>query len=505
MTWQRIEGEGEPTDRPWDTRPVAVLVPEPDTDSAVREIAAPEPSTAPVDDLEPFVPVPDEPIVDFARDVLGFTLRPRQASIVSEIYRDGIETAVLRLGRRSGKGRIAATIATYEATVHADAHTAHVPPGEQVAIVVVATSQRQARTVHRYIRKFLQAPGLVHLIAREAEDEIELTNGIVILTLPCSAAGARGSAVAVVILDEAAWFTGRDGSPLDVAELWRALVPATAQFPARRVLVLSTPRWTVGWFADLCRTAAGEADPTTRHWHASTAEVNPGISASFLDSERAKDPVAFRREYEAVLESGIGAVFDADTVRAAIADRGMLPPRQHPPTSYLCAIDPAYTGDRFALVVGHYDPGRRLIVDRIAGWQGSKSRPLDHRTVLDEVAAIALAYRARVLLDQYAAEPIAQGLGERGVGALRKPWRNELKVDAVTALRQLLYQGRLELPSHPELVSELVSLEQRPLPSGRPRIAAPPGGHDDYASALLALAHELERGATSSGEFSLIA
>jgi hypothetical protein len=40
----------------------------------------------------------------------------------------------------------------------------------------------------------------------------------------------------------------------------------------------------------------------------------------------------------------------------------------------------------------------------------------------------------------------------------------------------------------------LVSLEQRPLPSGKPRIAAPSGQHEDYASALLALVNELTSG-----------
>jgi RNA polymerase sigma-70 factor, ECF subfamily len=47
------------------------------------------------------------------------------------------------------------------------------------------------------------------------------------------------------------------------------------------------------------------------------------------------------------------------------------------------------------------------------------------------------------------------------------------------------------LLDHSDLVRELISLEQHPLPSGRPRIAAPSGGTDDYATALLALVAEL--------------
>jgi hypothetical protein len=74
---------------------------------------------------------------------------------------------------------------------------------------------------------------------------------------------------------------------------------------------------------------------------------------------------------------------------------------------------------------------------------------------------------------------------------MRSPWTNESKAEAVATLRRFLYQGRLELPRHPELASQLVSLEQRPLPSGWLRIAAPPGQHDDYATALIALAGHL--------------
>lgn len=52
--------------------------------------------------------------------------------------------------------------------------------------------------------------------------------------------------IAVVILDEAAHFYGRDGSPLDVAELWDAIKPATLDFPDRRLDMMSTPKWSAG-------------------------------------------------------------------------------------------------------------------------------------------------------------------------------------------------------------------------------------------------------------------
>jgi hypothetical protein len=433
---------------------------------------------------------PDTSVVAFARDVLGFRLHPKQAAIVDEIYRDGIRTAVLRLGRRSGKGRIASVIATFEAAVNAAAHLAAVPAGEQVAIVVVATSQRQARVVHKYIAGFLRRPALVNLVVRVSADEIELSNGVVVLTLPCNAASARGLAICVVILDEAAWFNGVDGSPLDVGEIWKSLIPATAQFPERRVIVASTPRWSGDWFANLCARAATGDDPETRVWHATTAEMNPSISSKFLDAERLRDPVAFLREFEASESAPISAVFDADLIRAAVREGDELPPR--PGVDYVLACDPAFTGDRFAVVIGHRDEDTRIIVDRIASWAGSKANPVQIDLTLDAIATMAQAYNgSKVLTDQYSAQTIAQGLRTRGVRVEERPWDNAGKVDAVAAVRRTLYAGRLSIPRHRELIAELVSLEQRPTAGGRPRIAAPGRAHDDFATSLMALVSDL--------------
>ena len=434
----------------------------------------------------------EAPIVAFSRDVLGFRLHPRQAGILAEIYADGIRTAVLRLGRRSGKGRMASVLATYEATVNAAAHTAAVPDGEQVAIVIVATSQKQAGIIHRYVRAFLRRPALAPLVTRETEDTIELSTGVAIVTLPCSAASARGLAIAVLILDEAAWYQGRDGSVLDPSEIWDALAPATAQFPERRIVIASTPRWSTGWFADQCAIAASGQFPDIRTWHATTADMNPAISGAFLEQERAKDPPSFRREYEAEFDSGIGAVFEGQLVHDAVRRE---PERLSPIPSlrYVVAVDPAFTGDTFAALVGHVEPSGRVVVDAVHGWRGTKGNPVQVDSTLDEIAVLAGAYnRAAVLTDQYAAQPIRQGLAARGLNVQERPWTNESKVDAVAAVRRCLYAGRLEIPPHSTLISELVTLEQRPTPGGRPRIAAPGGSHDDYATALLALVSELE-------------
>jgi hypothetical protein len=439
-------------------------------------------------------------IRQFASEVLEFELFPRQAEILEEVYRDEIRTAVLRLGRRAGKGRMAALVAVYEATVRADQHLPHVMPGEQVAIVVVAPSRESARIVHGYARQFLSRPKLAALVVRDTVDELELSNGLVIVTVPAHAAAARGHAAAVVVFDEAAWFQGRDGSPLDAKEIADALVPSTAQFPAGRVLILSTPRWSVGWFADQVQLADSGAASDMRAWHETTADVNPKISRTFLEAERAKDPAMFRREYEAEFDSGIGAVFDDVLVRAAVR----LDVQDLPPTAgegYMISVDPAFTGDTFACLVGHDDTrSGKITLDRVFGWRGTRAAPVQIDVTLDELASISLAYGgAPVVTDQYSAQTIVQGLRARGVAVFERPWTNEAKVDAVAAVRQRLYAGRLSLPDHRALVAELVTLEQRPTPGGRPRIAAPGRAHDDYATALMMLVDALTEAPAEEG------
>ena len=483
--------------------------PEPPIRYLPRDIAASPDDEASDGEAWTPSPVAPEPIVSFVTDVCGMTPRPAQAALLSELYADDIRTGVLRLGRRSGKDRIASWVATYEATANSDRHTAHVPPSELVGVAIVANSQRQARIIHRWCRDYLRREQLSHLIARDTDDELELTNGMSIVTMPCTARSTRGYAIAVVIFDEAAWYVDTDGSPLSGDELYQALVPSTAQFPDGKVLVLSTPRWSSGWFWQLCQQAASGQHPDMRHWWATTATMNPAISERFLESERAKDPAAYLREYEARFASGVGAALDSEAIRQATRPGPLLQPMHD--VAYVVSIDPAVTGDTWSLLVGHRE-GRgdaaRVIVDLAKGWTGSKGHPLDTRAVLDDVAGLARSYgHASVVLDQFGQEFVAQGLSARGVSAIRQPWTNELKAESLSNLRAYLNTGRLSLPDHAVMLGELLSLEQTVLPSGKPRIAAPPGQHDDYAMALLGLLAQLHSGSILAPRerFSMIA
>jgi len=108
-------------------------------------------------------------------------------------------------------------------------------------------------------------------------------------------------------------------------------------------------------------------------------------------------------------------------------------------------------------------------------------------------------------LDQWSSEFVAQGLAERSIVPIRQPWTNELKAESLSSLRGYVNTDRLSIPDHPALVSELMSLEQTVMPSGRPRIAAPPGSHDDFAMSLLGLVSQLHSTLPAGSRFSMVA
>jgi hypothetical protein len=106
---------------------------------------------------------------------------------------------------------------------------------------------------------------------------------------------------------------------------------------------------------------------------------------------------------------------------------------------------------------------------------------------------LARRYGAELVVDQFSAEPIRQGLDQLGVQVKYRPWSNESKLDSFTSLKSSINTGAIALLDDQELLSQLGNLEQRATQGGRPRIGAPPGQHDDLCTALASAVWELER------------
>jgi len=434
-------------------------------------------------------------LVKFAREHLGVELYPGQVEVLDAWAASGKRKAVLCLGRRSGKGILSATAAIFNAVV--PDYAGYLRPGEMRYILIVATKEAQAREHVRVIKELLANaadPDLRTLVDHNAStsDEVIFRNGVVVRAMPCSSRSVRGLAASLVIFDEYAHFQTDTEGYQAARTVWRALVPSIAQFKRLGfVMVTSTPLWPSGPFFELYQQGETGVDRDMFVVRRPTWDVNPNITRADLDGEYLADPEGAAVEYGAEFGTGLGAYLDPVAVHACISKgTRTLPPLED--VQYVAAADPAFAagGDAFAFAIAHRQ-GDNYVLDRLETWRGKES-PLNSDAVLDEIAAIAKTYRVPfVVSDQYAVVPLGDALRRRGVVLKGQPLSNELKADMFASLKRAINLGQAQLLDDPSLVSELVHLELRPTPSGKPRIAAAAGHKDDRAMVVATAIHAL--------------
>jgi hypothetical protein len=452
-------------------------------------------------------------LIGFARKSLGLNLHPGQVAVLKDWELSGKRKAQFVLGRRSGKGLLAAVAALHNAVV--EDYTGYLRPGEARYVLAVATRQDQAQAFVRTVRELLeQAPdeNLRALVDQQASSADVVTlrtesGNVIIQAMPCSARAVRGLPASLIVMDEAAHFVSETEGFQASKAVWRALSPSLAQFGSRGyALITSTPLWPSGWFYDTFKAGESGADPDLFVVRKSTwamRDSTDGIPDSLvitresLEGDFAADPEGSRVEYGAEFLGGVGAFLNATNVYdCVIRSRQSLPPLDG--VSYIGVCDPAFAagGDSFAFAIAHLvgrGDSARVVIDRLQSWRGQHS-PLNSDLVLDEIAELAHDYRLRELIsDQFASVPLADGLRRRGVAMKPQALTNELKHDIFLTTKRLVNMARIELPDRSDLTSELLALELRPTPSGKPRIAAVGRNHDDLAVVVATAAHALLR------------
>jgi hypothetical protein len=432
-------------------------------------------------------------LVQFAHEHLGLDLWPGQQEVLNAWAASGRRRAILRLGRRSGKDVMAAVAAIHNAVV--PDYTAFLRPGERRFVLAIGTREQQAAEFVRTVRELVDAapdPDLRALVdtAASSATEVVFRTACTIRAMPCSSRSTRGLPVSLVVFNEAAHYISDTDGFAAFRSLWRAIVPATMQFGAQgHVLTISTPLWASGHFHQLVQAAITGADPETFHIHRPTWLVNVAISREDLEPEFISDPEGAATEYGAEFLSGADAFLNPVDVYACVeSGRSVLPP--DPKIVYSASIDPAYERDNFALSIAHKEPPDVLVIDGCWAWKRG-----GFEATLDSVAAIAKSYRVRsVRTDQYSARPVLEGLEKRGLECHKVDWTADNKYQSYTRLKALINTRAILLPDDEALLSELVHLAAKPLPSGQTRIAAAPGHHDDRASVLAALVDTLSGG-----------
>ncbi len=418
------------------------------------------------------------------RRLIGVDLWPVQRRLLEGVERHRLN--VWACGRRSGKTTAAAAVLVWDACLR-DLRD-RLRPGERRFAVGVATNQRQARLLLEAARTIVTgSPLLRGLLAEESDDELRFTTGATIVAFPATARGVRGWAVSSLVFDELAHMLDADSN--QAAEpLWRALLPATAQFgDASRVVAASTPYGEGGLFHELyVKAAAGELEDA-HAVQATTAEANPTISPDFLRREFERDPDSYAGEYEAKFLGSGGSYIDPARLREVVADRGELD--RLDAERWVLGVDLAFTSDPAAAVL--LGGARRLLrVGLVRRWEPRKAASFEERrsiedNLLADVAELARYFDAEVVVDQYMAEQVERLLNAQRLRVRRVPLSASTKSLAFGELRARIHDRTIELPNEPELLADLRGLRAQ-YRAGHSSVVTPrtSRGHSDLAVAL---------------------
>ena len=386
--------------------------------------------------------------------------------------------AELVVGRRGGKSRILAMIATYLACVID--HRDYIVQGETAVVAVIARDRTQAKVILNYIAGFLRSIPLFHeLIEDELAESIRLSNSVVIEVRTASIGAPRGRTFLAVLADEIAfWPTDGDSANPDI-EIINAVRPGLSTIPYSLLLIASSPYAKRGvLYANYAR-YFGKDDAPVLVWQGTTEEMNSSLVGDPLIAEMyAEDHERALAEFGAQFRSDIVAFITREAIEDVVA-HGMreLPPGEG--ITYVAFVDPSGgSADSMTLAIGHCEANGVAVLDCVR----EVRPPFSPDSVVEEFAALLKTYGvSRVTGDAYAGEWPRERFASHGI-TYDVSTRNKSQIYG--EFLPALNGQRVRLLDLPRLTGQLVSLERRTARGGRDSIDHAPGAHDDVANAV---------------------
>ena len=384
------------------------------------------------------------------------------------------------IGRRGGKSRAIATLASFIATL-VD-HGGKLTTGERGVVLLIAPDQRQARVLLDYANGILEhSPLLKQMIAQRTADTLELTNGISIEVRAASFRRLRGVTTIAVIADEAAFWLSDDASANADSEILNAVRPSLAT-TGGLLAVISSPHAKRGEVWQNFRRHFGEeGDPRILVAQAASREMNSTLPQSVVDRALTRDYAAASAEYLAQFRNDVAAFVSFEVVDGCVdSDAVERPPETR--FRYFGFTDPSGgSSDSMTLAIGHRE-GTQVIIDAVR----EVRPPFSPESTVTDFANLLKSYRIGTIFgDRYAGEWPREQFRKHGVTYAVSP---RPKSDLFRDLLPLLNASTITLPKHDRLVSQLVGLERRVSRSGRDSIDHGPGQHDDIANAIAGVA-----------------
>jgi len=324
--------------------------------------------------------------------------------------------------------------------------------------------------------------------------KIVAKSGATVEVLAADGSSAFGLRPSLIVADEfSQWSETRNAR-----RVWSAVLSSVGKVRGCRLVILTS----AGEPSHPSYKVLEEARKSPDRWHVNEVPGPlPWVASESLEAQRPllRDS-EFARLHENVWTAAEDRLVSAEDLEAAAVLDGPLEPR--PGVRYIVTLDVGLTNDACIAAVTHPEktsdePGapRRVVVDRIGRWRGSKKKAVDLTAVEQWIEEASHTYNgAAVHADPFQAVGLLQRLRQRGVHA--EPYNfTATSVGRVgQALHLALRNHLLWLPRDEELLSELARVRLRETQPGTVRLDHDSGQHDDHAVAIgIAVAILLEK------------
>jgi hypothetical protein len=418
----------------------------------------------------------------FLGAVFGLPLGPNLRAIYEKhTERSELPTALpkeayMEVGRRGGKSRIAAFMATYVAAFR-DYHP-YLAPGELALIPVLASDMDQAGAIFGYVNGFVEnIPALRPLIAgKPTGQRVVFHTGVEIKVRAATFRGLRGRPIPLALGDEIAFWRNEESRNPD-HEILRAILPGMLTIPDSLFAGLSSPYARRGLLWDRHKAHYGKNNPRVLIWKASTLDMNPTADREEIALAYEDDPISAAAEYGGEFRRDLEAYVPQEVVDAAMEGQ---PPERLPMAgvTYHAFTDPSGgSADSFTLAIAH-KLGDRGVLDRVL----EERPPFSPEGVVAKFCEVLRAYGITIVHgDHYAGEWPREQFAKHGV-----TYRvaDQSKSELYLAFLPALMSERVDLIASPRLTNQFCALDRRTSRAGRDSVDHPPGGHDDVANAV---------------------
>lgn len=353
-----------------------------------------------------------------------------------------------------------------------------------------AADRGQAGLLLDSLRGFVERSGLSERVDVQAWRAVHKVTGASVEVLAADAAGSYGLRPSRLVCDELCQW----GDTRQARRFYEALWTSLPKVPGSVGTIITTAGSPGHWSHQIYQRALAE----NTLWRVSmTHDPPPWIDPELIEAERrALTDSAFLRLWCNRWAQPEDALVAGDDLEAAAVLDGPVAPVEG--RRYVVALDVGLVNDRTVLVVAHAEGAgeeRRVILDRIWRWSGSRRRPVDIGEVEAVIAEAVGHYPGDLVADPFQAVHLLQRLAKRGISAVKFDFTTQSVGRLASTLLQLLRARRLALPNDPMLLEELAGVRIVENAAGVPRLDHDAGAHDDQAVALALACHRLTDGA----------